>query len=70
MEMKPIGVSSELGGIYMYGIDYGINDYAIVALVRNGVGTKLHRLKIYYNTNEPYIILCRRRIKMSSFIRH
>lgn len=66
--MEPIAISGELSGIYMYSIDYGIDDYVTVAFA-HGKDQKLHRRRIYYNTSEPYIVLCGRRIKLSTFIR-
>lgn len=63
---NPIATSNEFLGIAIYAIE---NDKVECLVgVMSGCPEK-HKLKIYYNANEPYIRLYGRRLRLSSFIR-
>lgn len=63
---NPIATSNEFLGIAIYSIE---NDKVECLVgVMSGCPEK-HKLKIYYNANEPYIRLYGRRLRLSSFMR-
>lgn len=66
MKKNPIATSMEFLGIAIYSIE---NDKVECLVgVMSGCPEK-HKLKIYYNANEPYIRLYGKRIRLSSFMR-
>jgi len=63
---NPIATSNEFLGIAIYAIE---NDKVECLVgVMSGYPEK-HKLKVYYDTNEPYIRLYGKRIRLSSFMR-
>ena len=59
-DMPTVGYWSEMGLVEVKEIEYGIEDYVKVT-----TNTSSHRLKIYYDSREPYIKLHGRRLKFS-----
>lgn len=64
-DMPTVGYWSDMGGVEVKEIQYGIDDYALVVAGTMSSTPTSHRLKIYYNSQEPYIRLHGRRLKFS-----
>lgn len=69
LKIESCAYYSGLNGLELKGIEYGIDDYAF--LVSNAWGGKkeTHRVKIYYNNDNPYIVLHGYRCPLNEFIR-
>ena len=65
VDMPTVGYWSDMGGVELKEIQYGIDDYALVVAGTMSSTPTSHRLKIYYNSQEPYIRLHGRRLKFS-----
>lgn len=64
-EMPTVGCWYDMGGVELKEIEYGFDDCAkVVAGTMSSTPTS-HRLKIYYDSQEPYIRLHGRRLKFS-----
>ena len=65
-DMPTVGYWSDMGGVEVKEIQYGIDDYALVVMNALSHNPTSHRLKIYYNSNgEAYIRVHGRRLKLS-----
>ena len=69
LKMETIAYYSGFNGLEIKGIEYGIDDYVLcVSGAWNGK-PKLHRLKIYYTSENAYIKLSGYRIPLDECIR-
>lgn len=69
MNAEPFAYISALGGIEMKHIDYGIND-RIYCVSNAWHGTPAaHKVRVYYETEVPYIVLYGQRFKLSDALR-
>ena len=64
-DMPTVGYWSDMGGVEVKEIQYGLDDYALVVAGTMSSSPTSHKLKIYYNNTEPYIRLHGRRLKFS-----
>lgn len=52
----------------LYGVEYGINDFAYIAYKHKGIIRAYHKLMIHYTTNgSVYVVLNGRRLHMAEF---
>ena len=69
LQMETIAYYSGFNGLEIKGIEYGIDDYVLcVSGAWNGK-PKPHRLKIYYNGDNPFILLNGYKCPLNDFIR-
>ena len=67
-DMPTVGYWSEMGLVEVKEIEYGVEDHVkVVAGTMTSTPTS-HYLKVYYNSQEPYIKLHGRRLKFSDCI--
>lgn len=64
-EMPTVGCWSDMGGVEVKEIEYGIEDYALVVAGTMSSSPTSHRLKIYTTDSDMYIRLHGRRLKFS-----
>ena len=54
----------------IYGVEYGVNDYAYIAYKHKGIIKSYHKLMIRYTTDgSAYVILHGKRLHMTEFCR-
>ena len=54
----------------IYGVEYGINDYAYIAYKHNGIIKSYHKLMLHYTADgSVYVILRGKRLHMAEFCR-
>ena len=54
----------------IYGVDYGINDYAYIAYKNKGIIKSYHKLMLHYTAKSiAYVVLHGKRLHMSEFYR-
>ena len=63
--MPTVGGWHEMGGVELKEIEYGLEDTVKVVAGTMTSQPTSHRLKIYYDSREPYIKLHGRRLKFS-----
>ena len=66
LNKKTVGYWCDWGGVEVKGIEYGINDYAIVYI---RLKRSVHRVKINYGTKDDYIRIRGRRLYFSECLR-
>ena len=65
LNKNTIGYWCDWGGVEVKGIEYGINDYAIIVVNE----TSVHRVKIYYGYKRDYIRIRGRRLYFDDCLR-
>jgi hypothetical protein len=66
---KSVGYYSGFGGLEVKKIEYGIEDYCIFAVGAWTGKPEIHKSKIYYETDVPYIKYRGTRVKFDEIIR-
>ena len=66
LNKKTVGYWCDWGGVEVKGIEYGINDYAIIYL---SLKRSVHRVKIYYGYKRDYIRIRGRRLYFDDCLR-
>lgn len=66
---EPIAYYSGLGGLEVWYIEYGINDFIYLIAGAWSNNKSYHRLKVHYGSKYDYITLHGCRYKLSDFMR-
>ena len=69
LQMESTAYYSGFNGLEIKGIEYGIDDHVLCVSGAWSGEPKPHRLKIYYNGDNPFILLHGYKCPLNDFIR-